>query len=303
MNKNQLKYYLVTRLADVENLLDPPLAKNYKKHNMRPPPRGRKPKTGLQTSSGDESVQTHSSDLSDEDLEAILGLSKQNKKLHGNLNNPDKGNTYCNPNQFPSLHATKGDAPNINIPSQVNGTQKSNDNNFVPPVNDKNKDLRFILAGHANLHKAANNAAQMSMHIHQQFKNFKLNDNGQVVKSSKVGKGTKRKGKPATVEEWNDHRKFGPPSTPVDNNRSHTGRGQFYLRDEFCKDSDFNNASSEMDTISSEDDISTDSEELDQYEKNLQNLLTTVRAATGGGRRGALVLMKFLILLLKQPKG
>ena len=264
---------------------------------MRPPHRVKKPKpkADLQNLSGDESVDTHSSGLSDDDLDALLQFSKNIKTS----NNSKNGTKSSNPASISVLAQANAQTPAKSVPQDLMITKRGQNT----CQNSQDSGMQFILAGHANLHKAANNAAQMSMHIHQQFKNFKLNDNGQVVKSSKVGKGTKRKGKPATVEEWNDHRKFGPPSTPVDNNRSHTGRGQFYLRDEFCKDSDFNNASSEMDTISSEDDISTDSEELDQYEKNLQNLLTTVRAATGGGRRGALVLMKFLILLLKQPKG
>ena len=95
-------------------------------------------------------------------------------------------------------------------------------------------DLQFIVVGHANLHRAANNAAQMAMHIHKQFRTFRLNDNGQVVKSNKVKSNAKRSGKPATVDEWKAQRKNNlSQGTPIVTNRRLMGRGQFYVKDEF----------------------------------------------------------------------
>ena len=67
-------------------------------------------------------------------------------------------------------------------------------------------DLAYLLAGHANMHKSVNNAAQMSMHIFHQIKNLRLNGNGQIVSSKKVKRAAKRADKPESVSEWSQQR-------------------------------------------------------------------------------------------------
>ena len=169
---------------------------------MRPPHRGKKPKTDLQTSSGDESVNTHSSGLSDEDLDALLQLSKNTKPLV----NPENGSSSSDPINT-SISVQEKTRPSAkSLPQDPKATKRGQKTS----QNSQDSGMHFILAGHANLHKAANNAAQMSMHIYQQFKNFKLNENGQIIKSSKVARSDKRKGKPTTVDEWNDQGNSAP---------------------------------------------------------------------------------------------
>ena len=173
---------------------------------MRPPNRVRKPKRIEETSSDSDSrsgIQTHSSDSSGDDLQFVVKAVKNDKILH-------------------KMKASK----EIVAPSTPGGNPASPlDPPQVPPSSQstnrpKEDKIQFILAGHANLHKAANNAAQMAMHICRQVKTFSLNDNGQIIKSAKVKKdknNDKRSGKPATVDEWDSQRK----STP-NNIRRHT---------------------------------------------------------------------------------
>ena len=111
---------------------------------MRPPRKGKKPKAQLQVSSeGESSSIFSSSDLSDEDLGAILQFANKNtsKKC-------DKGKSEASS----SIHVSEG------VHSKSNETKSS------PKVSQvsgsSSNDLQFILVGHANLHRAANNAHQ-----------------------------------------------------------------------------------------------------------------------------------------------
>ena len=245
------------------------------------------------SSSGDgagSSSDSVSSSLSEDELRSLIGLSSK----IGTFNRDNSNNSVSTspplvtPNSSssgslnPPMHALKESK------RKMVGSKKSNSSaqNLKSQTPEQDVNLQFLLVGHANLHRAANNAAQMSMHIHRQFKTFKLNDNGQIVKSNKVKKNPKRDNKPATIEEWNDQYKHKPPQKPPTvSSRRRTGRGQFYLRDEFHAESDSGanpetDSSSDSSLASSDDSISTNSEELARYEKSLQDLLTNVRAAT-----------------------
>ena len=57
----------------------------------------------------------------------------------------------------------------------------------------KKKNIAFVVAGHANLHKSQECTALLAKHIHKQVSTLRLNDEGQIIKSRKIRKNDKRK--------------------------------------------------------------------------------------------------------------
>ena len=75
-------------------------------------------------------------------------------------------------------------APNTqNVRRKVKTT--SSDSGPVSGPNPEGDCVKFIISGHANLHRSAHCASLMSRHICSQMSAFRLNDNGQIIKSSK----------------------------------------------------------------------------------------------------------------------
>ena len=105
------------------------------------------------------------------------------------------------------------------------------------------KKTAFVIAGHANLHKSQECTALLAHHIHKQMINFKLNDEGYIIKSRKVKKNPKRKGKPSTLSEWSASRKNHISSPPTQREQPRPNGilgGNFRLQDEVVGESTVN---------------------------------------------------------------
>ena len=275
---------------------------------MRPPQRARKPTSHSPPSSdteggenGREPVLTDTDTHSfSEDSEASL-FSSVNSLINQNRNNSAKhGGTSKTQGQSTSKRNNSGGKRHT-----------GRDRHFPTPSNPVSglHKIKYILSGHSNLHRSANNAAQMSTYICRQMHAFKLNNWGQVVKSSKVPKNNKRQNKPSTVSEWSQSRKHSSNANSQDTapapRSSYPGRGQFYLRDEVVPnnqtptpsvtDSLESQVGRDIDDLSSYnsdrpvdlEDVIEDVEEREtDFHRNLQNLMDEARAAANPSGNG-----------------
>ena len=97
---------------------------------------------------------------------------------------------------------------------RVKATQKTQ--SCTPSQSQDPKCVKFILSGSANLHKSAHCASLMSKHICGQVSQFRLNDNGQIIKSKKVGKNKARSAKnlPETLTQWAQNKNLQAKAAP-----------------------------------------------------------------------------------------